>query len=175
MVDILTDFCSSIICLLMVIIIIEMILPDGKNKKYVIFVSGLVVTISMIEPIIDLFNIDLEEVFSDNILKYKSYEVDENLYDKTLKSSYETVLIDDVINRLKENGYTVSNVRVEYDEITFEPVKIYMDLEEDSGFVQPIKIEVGAKSKESDKQSETKIKNIISESYGIYRENIIIN
>lgn len=176
MVDSISNFCVSIICTIMVIIIIEMIMPDGKNKKYVMFVCGLVVTLSLIEPIINLLKMDLEEVFSENLTEYSEYKVDKSLYDDTLKKSYEKVLVDDIVNRLKENGYDVSAVKIEYDETTFEPIRIYMNLEGEAGFVQPVKIEVGkGQSDRKNDVSKMKIRNIVSEDYGVTKDNVIIN
>ena len=92
------------------------------------------------------------------------------------EDSYEKILVEDIVNRLKENGYDVSNVSVEYDDANFKPVRIFMDLEGETGFVQPVKIEVGNSQFENhDVLSVKKIKSIISETYGVAKENVIIN
>lgn len=175
MVTSLSNFCLSIICTIIIVIIIEMIMPEGKNKKYTMFVCGLVVTLVLIEPTLNLFKINLDEIFNENEFEYNEYKVDESVYDDTLKKSYEKILVDDVINRLKENGYNVSNVKVEYDEITFEPTRIYMNLESENGYVQPVKIEVNNSNNYKNEIEINKIKNIITECYGIEKENIIID
>ncbi len=175
MIENLSNFCISIICTIMMIVLLEMIIPEGKNKKYITFICGIVVTLVLLEPIIDLLDIDIDEVLANSEYEYEEYNYDENLYDETLKKSYEEILINDITSRLKENGYNASNIKVEYDEDTFEPQKIYLDIEAEGGVVQPIKIEISKnESSNLSEYTKNKIKNIISENYGIKRENIFI-
>lgn len=180
MLESISNFCSSIICTVMMIIILEMILPEGKNKKYVTFVCGIVVTIILVEPIISLLNIDIDEVFTNVNADYEEIKINENLYEESVRKTYEQNLIYDITNRLKENGYDVSNIKVEYDEQTLKPIRIYMDLESNDGYIQPVKIEVSTIKINQDihrenELSKKKIKNIIHENYDIKKENIIVN
>ena len=175
MIENLSNFCISIICTIMMIVILEMIIPDGKNKKYITFICGIVVTLVLIEPIIDLLDINIDEVLANSEYEYKEYKYDENLYNESLKKSYEEILINDIVSRLKQNGYNASNIRIEYDDITLEPQKIHLDLESETGYVQPVKIEVSKKSNSNiNENTKNKIKNIINECYGIKKENIFI-
>ena len=176
MINNLSNFCISIICTIMMIIILEMIIPEGKSKKYITFICGIVVTIVLLNPILNLLNINIDEVLALNEIEYEEYKYDENLYNESLKKSYEKFLIDDIVNRLKENGYEVNNVKVKYDDTTFEPVELRMNLESDNGYVQPIKIEVSkANSNSISEVTKNKIKNIIKENYGIEKDNIYID
>ena len=136
----------SIICTIMMVIILEMIMPEGKSKKYVTFICGIVVTIVLIEPIMSLLDINIDEVLASVSTDYEEVKVDESFYENSIKESYEQTLINDVIIRLQENGYDVTNVRVEYDEETLNPTKMYMDLKSEDGYVQPVKIEVSTNS-----------------------------
>lgn len=145
MVDNISNFCLSIICAIMMIIILEMIMPEGKSKKYVTFVFQIVITMILLEPITNLFDINIDEVLAKVTSEYEEVKYDENLYNDSVKKSYEQTLINDIVNRLNENGYSVDNVTVEYDDETLKPIKIYMDLIGESGFVQPVKIEVSSK------------------------------
>ena len=143
MVENISNFCMSIICTIMLVIVLEMIIPEGKSKKYVTFVCGIVVTLVLIEPIINLFDINIEEVLANMSTEYEEVKIDKNLYEDSVKKSYEQTLINDIIIRLKENGYNVSNVTVEYDEETLKPIRVYMNLKnDDDGYIQPVKIEV---------------------------------
>lgn len=143
MVENISNFCMSIICTIMLVIVLEMIIPEGKSKKYVTFVCGIVVTLVLIEPIINLFDINIEEVLASVSVEYEEVKIDESLYENSVKKSYEQTLINDIIIRLKENGYNVSNVKVEYDEETLKPIRVYMNLENNEDrHVQPVKIEV---------------------------------
>lgn len=145
MVENISNFCMSIICTIMLVIVLEMIIPEGKSKKYVTFVCGIVVTLVLIEPIINLFDINIEEVLASVSAEYEEVKIDESLYENSVKKSYEQTLINDIIIRLKENGYNVSNVKVEYDEESLKPTRVYMNLENNEDkYIQPVKIEVSA-------------------------------
>ena len=136
---------------------------------------GIVVTIVLIEPILNLLNINIDEVFALNDAEYKEYEYDENLYENTLKNSYEEILKNDVIERLKSEGYNISNVEIKYNDETLEPEEIHLKLEYEDGYVQPIKIEVSnSESSVVNTFTKNKIKNIINEIYGVKKENIYI-
>lgn len=146
MVENISNFCITVICTVMMIIILEMIMPEGKSKKYVIFICGIVITLVLIEPITNLMNIDLEDVLDSVNVEYEEIKSDAGLYEKSVKELYEENLINDVVSRLEKNGYKVSDVKVEYDLETLMPIKMYMNLESDVGYVQMVKIEVSSKS-----------------------------
>lgn len=176
MIETISNFAINIICVVMMSVLLQMIIPDSKNKKYINFVCGTIVTICLIEPILSLLTINIEEVFEENVAEYKEYKIEENLYEDTIKKNYEKNLTEDIINRLSENGYNASNVKVEYDEVTFEPKRIYMDLENKSdSYVQPVKIEISKNTNSSNNLEISKVKNIINNAYGIDNENIFIN
>lgn len=177
MVTNISNFCTSIICTIMMVIILEMLVPEGKNKKYILFVCGIIVTLILFEPILNLLNINIEQVFSESMFKYEELKYDESLYEKSIRETYEETLINDIVNRLKENGYSVSNVRVEYDNVTLQPSKIYMNLEGEAGYIQPVKIEVHSQNSNiiENQIMKNKIKNIITENYGVKRDNIYID
>lgn len=156
MVQSISDFCMTIICTIMMVIILEMIMPEGKSKKYVNFVCGIVVTLVLIEPLTNFMDINVDEVLANVTSDYEKVKYDASAYENSVKKSYEQTLINDVIIRLKENGYNVTNVKVEYDEETLKPIKMYMDLECEDGYIQPVKIEVSTKSNNTIRQRTNK-------------------
>ena len=175
MVENISNFSSGIICTVIMTVIIGMILPEGKSKKYILFISGVVVTISMINPILDLFKIDINETLVSVEDEYKNYKYDESKYINSIQQTYNENLVNDIINRLKTNGYSVSNIDVEYDS-NLNPEKVYLDLETEDGFVQPVKIEVSQSNKgKVSELTKNKIKNIINQNYGVNKDNIFIN
>ena len=62
------QFAMSLVSSIVAITIIEMILPSNKIKKYVVFVSSIVLVIVVINPITSILNknIDIESVLKDN-------------------------------------------------------------------------------------------------------------
>ena len=176
MLDFLSNYTTTIICTIIMIIIIKMIIPDGKNRKYILFICGLVLTLVLFEPILGLMKLDINQVFAQNEYEYQEYKTDDSLYKNALMESYEKALIQDITNRLEENGYKVSNVRVEYNEDTFKPTKIYLNLEDSEGYIQPVKIEVISNNSDLkvDEFTKSKIKEIIKSNYGTDKNNIFI-
>lgn len=176
MVENLNTFTVTIICTVMMMMLIKMIIPEGKNKKYILFICGLITTLVLLEPMLSFLNIDINEVLAKNEFEYQEYKADDSLYQEAVRASYEEAMINDVISRLKENGYNVSHVRIEYDEVTYKPMKIYLKLEDEEGFVQPIKIEVSNNQKNAtiSEVTKSKIQKMIEANYGISKSNILI-
>ena len=52
-------WCEGIIIAIIISIIIEMILPDGKNKKYVKVVIGIYIMFVVLNPILEIINYDI--------------------------------------------------------------------------------------------------------------------
>lgn len=176
MLDRLSNFASIIVGTCIFVILLQMIIPDNKSKKYISFVLGIIVTYTLISPILNIANIDINEVLDSAMEDYHIVKYDDNLYEKSFNKSYEQILIDDIVNRLKDNGYKVSNVEVEYDEITYSLSKIYMNLETSDGYVQKVKVEVSnSDSSNQNIVAVNDIKNILSSVYGINKENIYID
>lgn len=172
-----SNFCTTIICTILTIIILEMIMPDGKSKKYVSFVCKVVVTITLINPILNFMNVDISEKLELTDESYTKYRIENNTYEKTVRETYEKNMIQDITSRLEENGYIVSNVKVEYDDKTLKPTKMYMTLETNDGYIQEVKVDVFAentKGKITNVIAQNKIKEILHDNYGVIKENIYI-
>lgn len=177
MISNISSFCTTIIFTTLTIIILEMVMPDGKSKKYISFVCKVVITIALINPILNFINIDIDEKLELTDSNYNQYRVENNTYEKSVREMYEKNLVNDITSRLEENGYVVSNVRVEYDEETFKPTKMYMSLETNDGYVQEVKVDVFAEKtneKYVDAFTQNKIKEILYDNYGVAKANIFI-
>lgn len=63
MIDFLKDWCMNIVTLVIFIVLLEMLLPSGKMKKMINLVSGLILVIALINPVLGLMKkgVDLEE------------------------------------------------------------------------------------------------------------------
>ncbi len=173
----LNQFASSLTACIIVITIIEMLLPNGKNKKYVTFVSSMLLIIIIINPIITLFNKNLN---LDDILKNEEKILATNEYaskmeyakEKSIKETYQKVLKEDIITRLEENGYIVKNVSVVIDEDTYNPIQMELQIEHDDGDIEKVVIDVS--SNQSENIDDLKVKEILNNAYGIKEENVFI-
>ncbi|WP_017472285.1 stage III sporulation protein AF [Amphibacillus jilinensis] len=124
----LINWISQIIILMMLMVIISMILPDHKMKKYVQFSLSLIFILFFIEPITELFNLNISNE-SDKVIDFlfnddasKSVEDAVELQKKEIQAYNDAYVIEELANRLKNNleeslvnefGYTLTNVVID--------------------------------------------------------------
>lgn len=113
---------SWVNCILATIIligIIEIIVPDGETKKFVLLVTGVVTSIIIASPVIKWFSDDfyLEDVFSVNVAEDSFYYID------TLRSTVnrqseilEEVFADNVVKEFNEKflDMKISDCRISF-------------------------------------------------------------
>ncbi|MCI8309735.1 MAG: stage III sporulation protein AF [Clostridia bacterium] len=143
---------QNIIISVVISIIIEMILPDGSNKKYVKVVSGLYILYVIINPILNLgsktYNFELKNLL---VNEQTVATFSENDVAKTYILSMENALK----AKIEEMGYMVEMVEFTITSDYSEIVKI------------EVKMKIGAS------YDSKKIIDLIKETYSI--NNIVIN
>ena len=182
MIDKISGYVEPIITLIIAMTIIELILPNNKNKKYVMFVCSLVIMLSVINPILKIFNanINISETINDIQIKmhdveYSSltnYNLDYNIY-----NSYINKLEENMIIRLEDMGYQVLDSKINIDKETYIPESVELRVKYNDGYVQPIVINVFeniSNEKISDMDIE-KIKDTLTLNYGVEKNKIKIN
>lgn len=175
------QFAMSLVSSIVAITLIEMILPSNKIKKYVVFVSSIVLVIVVINPITSILNknIDIESVLKDNetfILNSEYKNKMQYAKEKDMQDTYNAFLKDDIISRMKENGYLVRNVSVKVDDKTYEVTEMELEIEHDDGSIQNVVINVSvSENGETENVEVSKIKDLLCETYGVEKSNIIIN
>ena len=190
MVEIINSWAQKIIIVVIICTIIEMILPEGKNKKYIKTVIGIYVVFTIISPIISKINnnntLDLNKYFKteNNItVETSSPVVDTNEY---IEEVYKEKLKTDIKTKIEAMNYTVKNIDLEIeteDEETYGTIlKLNLSIsqqeqEDKQNNIQIEKIVIGEEKKEesniSDKEKE-KIKQYISSIYYVSENNVII-
>lgn len=177
-----SDYIATIVILIIAMTLIELLLPNHKNKKYVMFAGTLIVLMSVIHPILKVFGSDLDitskvKEFQAEMNKIEIGKAEEYQVANQMQGTYQTLLITNMKERLEEIGYEVLEVEIKVDELTYEPQKIEMRVRYQDGYIQPIVIDVfGNLEQESFLDADcVKIKEILSETYGVKKENIMIN
>lgn len=143
---------ESIIIAIIFVIIIEMLLPDGSNKKYIKMISGIYLMFSILNPFFELFDKDIDIDLFKNI---EVAETSSNISDDYLKKYYTESFKTAIKANLKELGYEIGEIVLELDETNSEIIQIRIR---------------GANVNEFEN-----IKNILFENYGIAYENIIFS
>ena len=179
--------------------IIEMILPDNNNKKYIKLVIGVYILFVIISPIASAikgkeieFNLSDYEKYFENTYHVSSSEIEKN-NDNNIEKMYIENIKTDVKQKMKNKGYNVNDIslKIKTDEENYGNIeKMILEIEktEDSsiGMVNDIsvnKVEIGNNMdnkktiSEGDlKNSEIKeIKQYLSDTYSVAKNNIEIN
>ena len=109
---------KQIIIAVVISSIIEMILPNNKNKKYVKMVMGIYILFSIISPIInqnnlfsfDNLNLESYAVTNENL---ESNEINQESMNERLKQLYIKELENDIKKKVKERGFKVHSCKVD--------------------------------------------------------------
>ena len=178
------------------IAILEMILPKGNNRKYVMLASGLLLTYITISPIISILSgiSETKNTFSSNI-KEVSAEYGTSLTDinqeQYVLNLFEKGVENDIKKRVEECGFAIENVKVEYiineekeiTDITNISFSILdrVDKKENQGNVQKVSVDVNingnkgnSKNIELTNEEKDNIRKCLSEAYKLSQSDIVI-
>lgn len=119
MISFLKTWINQIILAVIITTIIEMILPNGNNKKYIKMVIGLYILFTIIQPIItkltgdsiDISNFDYKKYFYSDVLETSSEDF-ENNNSKLIKQAYINNIKEDIENKIKQKGYKLINCNI---------------------------------------------------------------
>ena len=119
MIEWISSWAEQVIVAVIIGTIIEMILPNGNNKKYVKTIIGIYIVFIIVSPIIskivniDFDNFNYEKYFedSDTYQTMSSSLTDKN--DKSIEEIYIQNIKQDMKSKLKERGYILNSVEIE--------------------------------------------------------------
>ena len=195
MINAMSSWAKSIILAVIVSTIIQMILPEGNNKKYIKTVIGLYILFTIISPIISKISGGNTTI---DVSKYENYfnvesttTASANVIDKNLDNTYTSSIKADIKNRMKQKGYKVNsidaNIELKNEESygTINSLKISLEREENNNnsniqAVNKIEIKISNNTNEAKQNNLTsmekqEIKNYLSETYSIKKENIEVD
>ena len=161
MIDFMSSWAEQIVLAVIVATIIEMILPNNKNKKYIQMVIGVYVLFNIISPIVK--NKDDFSIEKYNIESYQTksqYEVDTTSMDERLEKIYLEELEDTVRTKFEENGIEIVKCNID----------AVLDTTKKNAGIHSIKIKV---KNFNDENKLAQLKKELAEEFGINEE--IIN
>ena len=197
MVSFISSWAQQIIFAVIIGTILQMLLPEGKNKKYIKIVIGVYVLFAVISPVIgkDL-DIDLNEF---NLsLDNTTTSLDET-NNKNINDIFVTNLVQDIKSKLNNKGYSCENVELqtnenyEVEKITITGIYEVKEDEEKEEEKNENKVEINSISinevqigeKENSikdqvvkgipKSEEKDLKEYLSETYNVKEKNISID
>ena len=118
MVSSLNSWVQSIILAIIIVTIIEIILPEGNNKKYVKTIIGIYIIFVMLEPIISQVlnkKINIYKMIDDTTSQMSEYGIDELKLetDIYIEQSYSQKIKEDIKQKIEEKGYTTDYLSVD--------------------------------------------------------------
>lgn len=163
-------WCEGIIIAIIISIIIEMLLPEGKNKKYVKVVIGIYVMFVVLNPILEIINYDIkfEELFGFEEEVSVSTSLDTNMKDVYVVGIQETMK-----EEISKMGYIVKSVAIEVDSNYENIEKIELSVEEGNDKIKSIEpIIIGNKENKSNLKY-TDIMAYLVENYSVSEDEIV--
>lgn len=197
MVSFISSWAQQIIFAVIIGTILQMLLPEGKNKKYIKIIIGVYVLFAVISPVIgkDL-DIDLNEF---NLsLDNTTTSLDET-NNKNINDIFVTNLVQDIKSKLNNKGYSCENVELqtnenyEVEKITITGIYEVKEDEEKEEEKNENKVEINSininevqiREKENSikdqvvkgipKSEEKDLKEYLSETYNVKEKNISID
>lgn len=107
------SWAQGIILAVIIATIIEIILPEGNNKKYVKTVIGIYILFSIIYPLITKIsnkNVNLDSIINSTTKEMSKYDnsnlitIETNAY---IENTYKQKIEEDIKQKIEEKGYTI--------------------------------------------------------------------
>lgn len=191
MLSFISSWAQQIIFAVIIGVIIQMLLPEGKSKKYIKIVIGVYVLFSVINPVVGK-DIDLNLENLPLNIETNTSETEVNTGD-SINEIYVTNLNQDVISKLKNKGYGCEKVELKtndkYEIESLKVIGIYeLNEEEETENNTTInevvinEVQIGEKENSIKEQvvkgisssEESELKKYLNETYGVKEKNIII-
>jgi len=196
-----SSWAQGIIIAVIIATIIEMLLPNNGNGKYVKVVIGIFILFSIISPVINKLknsnnSIDMDsylEKSTKNTVTTSNFNVDSKA---TIKKMYGENLKIDIKSKVNQKGYTIGDINLEIldnDEYTLNKIEFKVISKNNSNNktkntttivenIENIKVSLGGSSKDNEKEQKSiisesekrKLKEYLSNVYEVNENNIII-
>lgn len=164
-------WCEGIIVSVILCIIIESLIPDGNNKKYIKVVIGIYIMYVSLNPLLKFINQDFS---FDMFEEYAKTEAVSALPTNDIKRIYISGIEQNIKNEIEEMGYKIDEVKVFVD-LNYENIeKIKLKLKCNSKINQNQIVEHVVINNENTKVNYDDILSYISKNYQIDIKNIII-
>lgn len=131
------SWASGVIVAVIIATILELILPENKNKKYIKMVSGVFILFTIISPIVLKFNGNIEldiDKYSNMLMPENVVEVQETasiVTDQNIIKVYRENLTRNIKTGIENLNYVVNSIELEIDESKNygDIKKIYLQVE----------------------------------------------
>lgn len=115
MIEFLREWIEQIAVAVIIASIFEMILPDGKTKKYIKMILGVFIVFNMISPFANgstLYDLNVNDIVGNYMGEIKVNDSDSSI-DSKVEELYIQELEKDIVKTVEEQGYIVDSCDIE--------------------------------------------------------------
>ena len=116
MIKFINSWAQGIILAVIIATIIEIVLPEGKNKKYVKTVIGIYILFTIIYPLINKFTkVNINTLIENATKQTSTYQESNSLKidtDKYIESTYKKKIEEDIRKRANEKNLNITSLNV---------------------------------------------------------------
>lgn len=114
MIEFLSSWAEQIVLAVIIATIIELILPNNKNKKYIQMVIGVYILCNIISPIINnKENLSFDKYKIQESTVKSDYVLDQSSMNERLEKIYLEELEENVTTKFEKSGYTVKKCEID--------------------------------------------------------------
>ena len=112
MIDYINSWAKGIIFAIIIAGIIEIILPEGNNKKYIKTIIGIYIVFVVIYPLISKFssnNMSIDSIINKANTQVSTHDFSNEILDTNayIEEIYKKKIEDDIKNNMKDKGYVI--------------------------------------------------------------------
>lgn len=154
MIESINIWCENLIVIVCLITLVEMLVPDGINKKYIKVINGIFLMFVVLNPIIDIV---------DN--KKQNYSFLENFKTDVVCVSQNN----EIINKVYEDGM-IRQIKSDLKKVEVECLDVEFDFDDKYEKITKIRIKIL-----NDVKNKNEIKEYLMKNYFVELEDIIIS
>ena len=190
MINIINSWSKALIVSVIIAVIIEMILPEGNNKKFIKIVLSLYIVFAIIQPIIKIKHLNINSSISNLYIKTEqakttSISIDTNSY---VEKEYIKNLKDNITKSINEKGYNVLSLQIsmetqdkkKYGQINGLDINMENNKNKQKEFIKTVnKVDINFSDCETKDvitdEEIINLKDYLESLYSIKKESIVIN
>lgn len=159
------NWCEGIIIAIIISIIVELLLPNGNNRKYVKVVSGIYIMFVILNPILEMLKYDIN---FENMFNFGETQQVTQTMSQDIKDIYVVGIKESIKQDIEKLGYNVETLEILLDSNyeNIEKIELKVELKEDK--VKAVeKVEIG--------KDKTDLDNSYSEIIELLKENYLVD
>ena len=194
MINSISSWAGQIVIAVVIVTILEMLLPNGNNKKYIKTIIGIYILFIIVSPIVTYFfkeNLNFDTILGTYSIKTNTTEEKKDLTVPTnnqVEKLYIKEVEKEIEQEIEKQGYETkdieTNVNIDNGEITYLKIIISKTNNENNSVIensivetiniQISKNEINEEEKNISEEEFEKIREALEETYKIEKEKIII-